>query len=150
MYIEAMTTDRTQHTFARIQRPKAQELSALFTAVGWGEHSEAVLEKSISAYPCTVCARTLNGELVGYLSAFSDKVMSTVLGELLVNTDWRRQGVAKSMLAVLERQYPDAPIYIKALGESRHFYEAVGFKVARAEVTVLFKTPAPRQARKSL
>ena len=145
-----MTHGRTVHTFARIQRPKAQELAELFVAAGWGTHAQAVLEKSIAAYPCTVCARSLQGELVGYLSAFTDKVMSTMRGELLVHPDWRHQGVATSMLSVLERQYPDAPIYTKALRESRHFYEAVGFRPPATELTVMFKKPAPRQTRQSL
>jgi GNAT superfamily N-acetyltransferase len=129
-------------TSVLLQRPKAQELAALFSAVGWGEDNLAALQQSIAAYPCTVCARTEQGVLVGYLSAFSDEVMSTLLGELVVHPQWRRQGVAKSMLATLERRYPNAPIYIKALGKSKHFYEAVGFKVPKGQFTVMFKRPA--------
>ena len=133
------------NTAVLVQRPDPEELSELFNAVGWGQNNPSIVGQSIAAYPFTACARTEHGDLVGYLSAFSDGVMSTLLGELVVHPEWRRQGVAKSLLAALEHSYPSAPIYIKALGDSRHFYEAVGFKIPRAEFTVMFKRPAALQ-----
>lgn len=132
----------TVTTSVFVQPPGPEELASLFNAVGWGQNDPSVVGQSIAAYPFTACARTEAGQLVGYLSAFSDGVMSTLLGELVVHPAWRRQGVARSLLAALERGYPSAPIYIKALGESKHFYEAMGFKVPKAEFTVMFKRPS--------
>jgi GNAT superfamily N-acetyltransferase len=128
-------------TSVDLLRPRAEELLALFHAAGWGGDSCATLEASIAAYPCTVCARDNEGQLVGYLSAFSDEVMSTLLGELVVHPAWRRQGIASSLLTALEARYPRAPIYVKALGDSKHFYKTAGFKVPSAEFTVMFKRP---------
>jgi GNAT superfamily N-acetyltransferase len=124
-----------------IQRPEASELASLFDRIGWGSNPVEVIAQSMAAYPCTICARTAEGTLVGYLSAFSDEVISTLLGELVVHPAYRRRGVASAMLAVLEQRYPDAPIYIKALGESKLFYAARGFKQPKAELTVMFKHP---------
>lgn len=125
-----------------VQPPDPEELAGLFNAVGWGQNDPSIVGQSIAAYPFTACARTEGGKLVGYLSAFSDGVMSTLLGELVVHPEWRRQGVARSLLTALERSYPSAPIYIKALGDSKHFYEAMGFKIPKAEFTVMFKRPS--------
>jgi GNAT superfamily N-acetyltransferase len=124
-----------------LQRPDASELASLLDCVGWGSNSVEAIARSIAAYPCTICAKTEEGALVGYLSAFSDEVISTILGELVVHPAYRRRGVASAMLAVLEQRYPDAPIYIKALGESKLFYAARGFKQPKAELTVMFKHP---------
>lgn len=132
-------------TSALLQRPQPAELAQLFRVVGWGETNTDVLAQSIAAYPCTVCARTEFGQLVGYLSAFSDEVLSTLLGELVVHPQWRRQGLAASMLRTVEQRYPNAPIYVKALGDSKYFYEAVGFKAPKAEFTVMFKHPIAAQ-----
>jgi GNAT superfamily N-acetyltransferase len=132
-------------TAVLVERPDPEELAELLNAVGWGKNEPSVVGRSIAAYPFTACARTESGSLVGNLSAFSDGVMSTLLGELVVHPDWRRQGIAKSLLAELEHRYPFAPIYIKALGDSRHFYEAIGFKVPKAEFTVMFKHPGAQR-----
>jgi predicted GNAT family N-acyltransferase len=67
--------------------------------------------------------------------------MTTMLGELIVHPLHRKAGVATGIMRLIEDLYPSAPIYIKALGESKKFYEQYGFKVPKAEMTVMFKKP---------
>jgi GNAT superfamily N-acetyltransferase len=116
-----------------------EELSALYLAVGWGEHVAAQLQCSVEAYPFVAHARTESGALVGYVSAFSDGVFSTLLGELIVHPAHQRQGIATELLARVEAKFPNAPVYIKALGEAKYFFTACGYKAPKAELTVLFK-----------
>jgi len=118
-----------------------EELAQLFRAVGWGEDSVDDLAKSLRAYPCILHVRDENGQVVGYASAFSDRALSTMLGELVVHPNHRRRGVASRLLNAVEEQYPGVPIYVKALGDAKHFFMARGYKVPRAEMTVLFKRP---------
>lgn len=128
------------YTFAA-ERPGVQEVYNLFDAVGWTADSLRTIETSLSAYPCKVCARAPDGVLVGYASVFSDAVMTTMLGELLVHPQHRELGVGTGIMRLIELTYPNAPIYIKALGESKHFYARLGFKVSKSEMTVMFKKP---------
>jgi predicted N-acetyltransferase YhbS len=123
------------------ERPGAQEVYDLFVAIGWPVESARTIKKSLSAYPCKICARTETGDLVGYASVFSDEVMTTMLGELIVHPQHRRAGVGTGMMTLLESIYPNAPVYVKALGESKLFYAHLGFKAPNAEMTVLFKKP---------
>ena len=87
------------------------------------------------------CARDEHRQLVGYVSAFSDGALSTMLGELGVHPNHRRRGVASMLLRAVEEQYRGIPIYAKALGDAKHFFLARGYKVPSVEMTVLFKRP---------
>lgn len=118
-----------------------EELNALFSEIGWGQHSDEKLQQSVDAYPFVAHARTNTGLLVGYISAFSDEVFSTMLGELVVHPKYQRQGIAANLLARVEARFPNAPVYIKALGEAKNFFIARGYKAPSSEITVLFKKP---------
>lgn len=109
--------------------------------VGWGEHTLPELEASIAAYTATVCARSGNGRLIGYASVFSDRHLNTMLGDLVVAPDEQRRGVGRSIMTLIETEFPKAPIYIKALGASRQFYEAHGYRMSSAPVVAMFKKP---------
>ncbi len=122
------------------------ELAGLLGAVGWGTHSLEDLAQSVSAYPCVVHARSELGELVGYLSAFSNGVLTTMFGELLVHPQHRRRGIASHMMGLVKARYPHAPAFVKALRDARHFFSAQGFKVPSAEMTVMFWKPTLPQA----
>lgn len=118
-----------------------EELAQLFRTVGWGDDPVEVLAKSLAAYPCIVHTRSEHGQLVGYASAFSDGALSTMLGELIVHPSHRRRGIASRLLRMVEERYPGVPIYVKALGEAKHFFLARGYKLPRVEMTVLFRRP---------
>jgi predicted N-acetyltransferase YhbS len=64
-----------------------------------------------------------------------------MLGELIVDPGHRGLGVGAGIIKAIESIYPHAPIYIKALGDSKHFYAKLGFKLPKAEMTVMFKKP---------
>lgn len=125
------------------ERPNAEELNALFTALGWGEHSNAQLERSMGAYTATICARAEDeGMLVGYASVFSDEVLTTMFGEFAVHPKYQRRGIGRAMMLAVERAFPDAPIYVKALGDSREFYAAMGFRLAGTPMSSMYKPPS--------
>ena len=117
------------------------ELNTLLMAVGWGSYSLDQLESSIAAYPFVAHARDSGGLLVGYVSAFSDAVLSTMLGELLVHPMHQRQGLASRLLSRVEAKFPEVPVYVKALGNAKHFFAAFGYKQPAVELTAMFKKP---------
>lgn len=126
---------------------QGHELADLLAAVGWGAHEPTAMTRAIRAWPATVQARVHGtGALVGYLSAFSDGVSSTLLGELVVHPDFQRQGIATRMLRCLESHWPGVPVTVNALGDARHFFAANGYQTPRAEMAVLFKKPSQEPA----
>lgn len=130
-----------EYIFVDSKSVTPEELDALFVLTGWGQHSIEQLQKSINSYPFVSHARTDNGVLVGYVSAFSDEVFSTMLGELIVHPKHQKKGIATELISRVEARFPSAPVYIKALGEAKSFFIARGYKAPRTELTVLFKKP---------
>jgi GNAT superfamily N-acetyltransferase len=117
----------------------AAEYSALMESVGWGSHyTEEIVRRSLSAYPLVAHARSHSGMLVGYVSAFSDRAFSTLLGELVVHPEAQRKGIGRALLALVEREFSGIPVYVKPLGVAKHFFLACGYRVPSVEMQVLF------------
>ena len=119
----------------------AKELSALRRSVGCDNkaHSCADIERSIEAYPFTALARNAAGDLVGYVSAFSDEVHSTLISELLVHPDYQRRGVGAALLKKVELHYPGVPMHTCCSGEQVGFFIRQGFTTPTQDMRLLSK-----------
>ena len=116
------------------------EFSSLMESVGWGnDYPEALVLRSMAAYPFIAHARSMDGKLWGYVSAFSDQAFSTMLGELVVHPDVQGQGIGRALLLAVEQAFPGIPVYVKPLGQAKEFFLACGYKSPASEITVLFK-----------
>jgi GNAT superfamily N-acetyltransferase len=130
----------TLHTDKNIS---AAEYSALMEAAGWGTgYSEEMVRRSLDAYPFIAHARSASGILIGYVSAFSDRVFSTMLGELVVHPEAQRKGIGRALLSAVEEAFPGVPVYVKPLGPAKFFFLACGYQAPAVEMSVLFKRNA--------
>ncbi|MBK6761662.1 MAG: GNAT family N-acetyltransferase [Ignavibacteria bacterium] len=111
----------------RREKPTGTELCALYDAVGWEGNQPESLGISIAAYPCTLTVRNEDGTLIGYLSAFSDEVSTTMIGELIVHPMHQRTGIGSALLRRLREQYPRPSIYANVLPAAKEFFHANGF-----------------------
>lgn len=119
-----------------------QEFAALMASVGWGDgYDEISFLRSSGAYPLVVHARSDEGVLLGYVSAFSDGVFTTMLGELVVRPDAQGSGIGRALIGAVEAAFPGTPVYVKALEEATRFFEACGYRRPSREMTVMFKKP---------
>ena len=117
----------------------ATEYSSLMESIGWGtNYSEEIVCRSLTAYPFIAHARFQSGMLVGYVSAFSDRAFSTMLGELVVHPDAQRQGIGRALLTAVEKEFSGVPVYVKPLGAAKQFFLACGYRVPSTEMQVLF------------
>lgn len=91
-----------------------QEFSELMEAVGWGGgYDKASFQRSYSAYPPVVCP-TAQG-----------------------------CGIGRALMRVVEAEFPGVPVYVKAVGDAKKFFEACGYRRPASEMTVMFnKTSA--------
>lgn len=75
----------------------------------------------------------------GYVSAFSDRTFSTMLGELVVHPLAQRKGIGHALLSAVENEFKGVPVYVKPLGEAKNFFVACGYRAPAIEMQVLFK-----------
>jgi len=109
-------------------------------SVGWGSgYDEEIVRLSLTAYPFVAHARSKSGVLWGYVSAFSDRAFSTMLGELVVHPAAQRKGIGHALLSTVENEFKGVPVYVKPLGEAKHFFVACGYRAPSFEMHVLFK-----------
>jgi len=119
---------------------KWHDFAELIQAVGWGVGcDQSAFDRSSSAYPLVAHASGFDGQLLGYVSALIDGVYSTMLGELIVRPTHQRMGIGRALLAQVEATYPNVPIYVKALGSAKLFFESCGYRRPASEMTVLYK-----------
>ena len=125
------------HTDKRIS---ATEYARLMESVSWGTgYSDDSIRKSLAAYPFIAHARSNEGELIGFVSAFSDGAFSTLLGELVVHPDSQRKGIGRALLNAVERNYVGVPVYAKPLGSAALFFAACGYREPSVAMRTLFK-----------
>ncbi|MBA3367654.1 MAG: GNAT family N-acetyltransferase [Geodermatophilaceae bacterium] len=115
--------------------PDADELIALYRAVGWTAYTDdpAVLHAALAGSSLVVIARRA-GRLVGLARVISDGATICYLQDVLVHPDAQRTGVGRALiLAVLE---PYAGVRQKVLltddePGQRAFYESLGYRESR-------------------
>lgn len=132
------------HTNRAQESPEA--VADLLMKVGWAREINAEYVEKIRrswVFHDTLVFAKDDSYLVGYASAYSDLAFTTGMGELIVHPDYRRQGIAKRMLEVIEQTYPETPFYIKTFQENEAFFNSCGFK-SKSQMIVLSKVTATR------
>ena len=96
------------------------EYVSLMAAVGWGaitDYDATSVSRSIDSYPFVAHARTTDGALVGYVSAFSDGAFSTFIGEVLVHPQLQGQGVGFMYIFFADMfRFPPKSVHVSCYG----------------------------------
>ena len=122
----------------------AKELTALRNSVNWSRHSScADIERSIKAYTFTAQARNSADELIGYVSAFSDNVFTTMIGELLVHPDYQRRGIGTALLKKVELRYPGIPMQAHSPSGCLSFFTKQGYASPEQAMQIVLKSIMP-------
>ncbi len=118
------------------------EFAALMGAVSWGaaaDYDPAVIKRSLAAYPFVAHVRDGSGQLVGYISAFSDGAFSTFIGELVVRPQAQGRGIGTALLELVEQRYTGIPLFIHSFVDVQEFFLQRGYRVPARPIAALSK-----------
>jgi ribosomal protein S18 acetylase RimI-like enzyme len=104
-------------------------VQALSTAAGWvtlQERPTDGLQAWTRSWPALVVVH--KEQVIGFLRAISDGIVTTYVAELLVAPAWRQEGLATALLEAAQRLVPGSRLDLLATGASRGFYERLGFR----------------------
>jgi len=103
------------------------------------------MEQAIENSPYVAQARDAGGNLVGYLSAFSDSARAVFIADFMVHPLWRRLGIGRRLMQQLEAHYAGVPVQLEADSAALPFFEKLGYHT-RPLVQPMVKTAAPARS----
>lgn len=106
-----------------------EQLRNLFLSVNWssGNYPDKLV-KAMKGFK-TVFSAWDNDKLVGMICAMDDGVMTAYVHYLLVNPEYHRLKIGRTLVEMLKRKYADyLRIAVIAYDNEMNFYENCGFK----------------------
>ena len=117
------------------------EAAALYIELGWGtrkEYSVRRMERSLAHCDIVVSAHNGEGELVGLGRALSDFAIDTKILDLVIVSEYQRQGLGQAMMKKIATLAKGTSIYFETERKNFAFAEKCGY-AKRAGLTVFRK-----------
>jgi GNAT superfamily N-acetyltransferase len=117
------------------------EAAALYIELGWGtakEYSPARMKRSLACCDIVVSARNSEGELVGIGRALSDFAIDTKILDLIIASEYQRQGLGLRMMKKIAAQAKGTSIYFETERKNFAFAAKCGYS-KRSGLTVFRK-----------
>jgi Acetyltransferases len=108
-----------------------KQLHELFTAVGWSDEGEEMLDKFNQPFKgSNIVVSAWNGDkLVGCIRAISDKAVRSVIYDLAVLPEYQHKGIGKTLIKKCIEHYPNSEWVLGTTQNNVAYYEKLGFKV---------------------
>ncbi len=107
---------------------KTEELDALVESIGWQRRGENLWRDLLEYFSEEIIYVRDQGKLVGLVRGFSVGKDCFLLGDLVVHSDYQRQGIGTSLLEQIQRQYKNRVFFLEAEPNTVLFYENNGFR----------------------
>ena len=116
----------------KIKELPCDQLYNLFKLAGWTEGSET--DEMLKNFNVPFINSTLvvsawdNERLVGAVRVLSDKIIRSVIYDLVVDPEYQGQGIGKELVKRCIRHYPYTEWLVQTTGNIAGYYEKMGFK----------------------
>jgi len=128
------------------------EYLELMAAVRWGENVDASrgdVAAALQAPHFVGHVRDDLGQLIGFVSAFSDGVFATFVNELVVHPCAQGGGVGSQLLEAVEAAYAGVPVFAVGFREARSFFLQRGYTYPAQPLEIYAKLNARGAAERS-
>ncbi len=125
------------------------EYLELMAAVRWGESAAtdvADVAAALEAPHFVGHVRDELGQLVGFVSAFSDGVFATFVNELAVHPGAQGAGLGSQLLNAVEAAYPGVPVFAVGFRDARRFFLSRGYTYPAQPLEIYAKLNGHSQA----
>ncbi len=110
-----------------------EQLRRLFMLVGWSNGSESEdMQKGFSMpfVNSTLVISAWEGDrLVGAVRVLSDKIIRSVIYDLLVDPEFQDQGIGQELVRRCREHFPGSEWLVQTTADIYRYYEKLGFKV---------------------
>ena len=103
----------------------AAELIDVFKSVGWNKDPKDIVEAFRMSYYVTAYT---DDQLVGFARAISDRHYYTGIYDVVVRPEHQKQGIAKTMMQMLLREFKGSYFFLSYTEGNRGFYAKCGFE----------------------
>ena len=128
---EVSPSDQTANRWLVRSEPTPADVDSihsLYMAAGWWREDAhdrfgRMVENSVVLF---VCDPEAEMKVIGVLRALTDGVFTTWVPEVLVDPQYRRQGIARALVTDLRERFPETMLYADVLSEALPLVEEVG------------------------
>ena len=116
----------------KIKELPCDQLYNLFKLAGWTEGSETdemLINFNVPFINSTLVVSAWDNErLVGVVRVLSDKIIRSVIYDLVVDPEYQGQGIGKELVKRCIRHYPYTEWLVQTTENIAGYYEKMGFK----------------------
>ena len=116
----------------------SDQLHRLFLLAGWSDGSESpeLLDKFNLPFKNStlVILAWQDDKLLGVVRVLSDKIVRSVIYDLVVDPEFRGKGIARELIKRCIQQYPKSEWWVQIEENIAGFYEKMGFDRCRNSI----------------
>ena len=123
-----------------------EQVQRLFVSAGWsdGVDDEMINYMNIPYINSTLVISAWDNDLlVGTVRVLSDKIVRSVIYDLIILPEYKNKGIGKELVRRCIEHFPDTEWLVQTEKELIGYYEKMGFKIHEAVLTIPSKYQQP-------
>ena len=112
-----------------------EQLHHLFFSAGWAGLEKTCDPNVLENFNAPFINSTLvvsaweSGRLIGVVRVLSDKIIRSVIYDLVVDPEYRGKGIGKQLVKMCIEHFPNSEWLVQTGAHISEYYEKIGFKI---------------------